>query len=158
MTVEVGKLDAECALCDETTGEIRQITLPAVVNDFLENHYYGGLVAHWDNDYVLRGKDYGKFYWNGSAFVAKAERPSVFHDYNWDTHAWDWNSNAFWARIRFLRDVKLGESDWTQVPDSPLSDTKKAEWSTYRQALRDVPANNSSVTEEDNITWPTQPS
>ncbi len=89
MTVEVGKLDAECALCDETTGEIRQITMPAVVNDYLENHYYGGLVAHWYNDYVLRGKDYGKFYWNGSAFIAKAERPSVFHDYNWDTHARD---------------------------------------------------------------------
>ena len=24
------------------------------------------------------------------------------------------------------------------MPDSPLSDSKKAEWKTYRQALRDI--------------------
>lgn len=46
-------------------------------------------------------------------------------------------------------------SDWTQGADSPLSDTKKAEWATYRQALRDLPA---STTDYDNVVWPTQPS
>ena len=25
------------------------------------------------------------------------------------------------------------------MPDSPLSDSKKAEWATYRQQLRDLP-------------------
>lgn len=34
---------------------------------------------------------------------------------------------------RFL----LKDSDWTQLPDVPLSAEKKAEWATYRQALRD---------------------
>lgn len=38
---------------------------------------------------------------------------------------------------RFQRDKKLSESDWTQLPSSPLSDAKKAEWEIYRQALRD---------------------
>ena len=36
---------------------------------------------------------------------------------------------------------KLTASDWTQLPDAPLSDSKKAEWATYRQALRDIPNN-----------------
>jgi len=56
------------------------------------------------------------------------------------------------------RDIKLKKCDWTQATDSPLSDEKKAEWATYRQAVRDVPANNSSVTDYDNIVWPTSPS
>ena len=38
---------------------------------------------------------------------------------------------------RDLRNELLTASDWTQMPDSPLSDSKKAEWATYRQKLRD---------------------
>lgn len=60
-----------------------------------------------------------------------------------------------WMRER--RNNLLIESDWTQGDDSPLSDSKKTEWQTYRQALRDVPANNSSATVREDITWPTQP-
>ena len=38
-----------------------------------------------------------------------------------------------------LRNAKLSASDWTQLSDASLSDDKKAEWKTYRQALRDLP-------------------
>jgi hypothetical protein len=51
----------------------------------------------------------------------------------------------------------IDESDWTQTEDSPLTDAKKAEWATYRQALRDLP---SQYTDSDNINdvvFPTQP-
>ncbi len=58
-------------------------------------------------------------------------------------------------RLRSNRDLLLAQSDWTQSPDSPLSDTKKQEWATYRQSLRDLPAN---TTDPSNPTWPTQPS
>ena len=40
--------------------------------------------------------------------------------------------------LRLVRNRLLSESDWTVMPDSPLSDSKKAEWKTYRQALRDI--------------------
>ena len=40
--------------------------------------------------------------------------------------------------LRKERDILLQNSDWTQANDSPLSDSKKAEWRTYRQALRDI--------------------
>jgi len=60
--------------------------------------------------------------------------------------------------LRLKRDVLLAESDWTQVNDSPLSDTKKEEWSVYRQALRDLPTNNINATSIDDITFPTPPS
>jgi len=61
-----------------------------------------------------------------------------------------------WMRRR--RDLLLTGSDWTQGADSPLSDAKKAEWQTYRQALRDLPASFSgAITSKDDVTWPTRP-
>ena len=43
-----------------------------------------------------------------------------------------------WVLVRRLRNSRLTATDWTQLPDSPLSSEKKAEWSVYRQALRDI--------------------
>ena len=60
--------------------------------------------------------------------------------------------------VRNLRNSLLLESDWTQSSDTPLTDTKKAEWATYRQTLRDLPANNTSATSIDDVTFPTPPS
>ena len=58
--------------------------------------------------------------------------------------------------IRDVRDNRnrlLGESDWTQNRDVVLSND--TEWKTYRQALRDLPANTTDWT---NPPWPTKPS
>ena len=58
--------------------------------------------------------------------------------------------------IRAQRNARLAGSDWTQGADSPLSNSKKAEWATYRQELRDYPATASKVSELGD--WPTEPS
>ena len=42
-----------------------------------------------------------------------------------------------WEQIKLWRNVQLAASDWTQVADAPVN---KAAWATYRQALRDLPA------------------
>lgn len=42
------------------------------------------------------------------------------------------------AQLRGTRNNLLTQSDWTQIPDCSIS--KKIEWMTYRQALRDFPA------------------
>ena len=57
--------------------------------------------------------------------------------------------------LRHMRDTLLRESDWTQFTDSPLTDSKKTEWKTYRQSLRDLPATES---DPENATFPTKPS
>jgi len=57
--------------------------------------------------------------------------------------------------LRVDRDKKLTESDWTQGNDSPLSEEKKIEWQTYRQALRDITDNYSNL---EDVEWPTKPS
>lgn len=42
-------------------------------------------------------------------------------------------------RMRVQRDLLLVASDWTQVADDPTGNA--AAWATYRQQLRDAPAN-----------------
>ena len=61
------------------------------------------------------------------------------------------------ALLRSKRNNSLSKSDCTQFPDSPLSDNKKAEWATYRQALRDIPENYPEAISIDDIIWPTKP-
>lgn len=57
-----------------------------------------------------------------------------------------------WDLLRSIRDSLLASTDWTQASDAPVD---KTEWATYRQALRDLPAN---TTDPSNPTWPTKPS
>ena len=64
----------------------------------------------------------------------------------------------FWIAVRLERNNLLTESDWTQMSDSPLSDSKKTEWATYRQSLRDLPSTNSSASSYDDVTFPSKPS
>lgn len=63
----------------------------------------------------------------------------------------------FWNAVRSERNALLSASDWTQLPDSALPDSKKTEWATYRQALRDVPSNNSSASARSDVNFPTEP-
>jgi len=57
--------------------------------------------------------------------------------------------------FRINRNKMLSDSDWTQMVDSPLSDSKKTEWQTYRQALRDMPSQEGF--DPTNPTYPTEP-
>ncbi len=59
-----------------------------------------------------------------------------------------------WNEIRSCRDKLVAETDYTQVSDSPLSSEKKAEFTAYRQALRDIPQ---TYDHPDDIVWPTKP-
>jgi hypothetical protein len=62
-------------------------------------------------------------------------------------------ANAVWNDVRTTRNIRLQDCDWTVGNDSPLSDTQKDVWQTYRQALRDVTTQSNPT----NITWPTKP-
>ena len=57
------------------------------------------------------------------------------------------------AAVRSTRDKRLTECDWTQADDSPLK--AASAWTTYRQALRDVPTQSGFP---HTVTWPTKPS
>ena len=66
-------------------------------------------------------------------------------------------------RFKELRDYKLMMSDWTRLDDITFASDKKTAWATYRQALRDLPANKSGTDKElaeneSHSDWPTPPS
>lgn len=57
-----------------------------------------------------------------------------------------------WEAVRAKRDQLMAACDWMAMPDSPaISDA----WTTYRAALRDLPA---SQADPDDITFPDPPS
>ena len=59
--------------------------------------------------------------------------------------------------LRIERNSKLALTDWSQGGDVPVG--IKTAYQEYRQALRDLPANQTPVDNElSNITWPTKPS
>lgn len=59
-----------------------------------------------------------------------------------------------WNLIRTYRDDLLKQSDWTQLPDSKLTEAQKIAWTDYRQALRDIPQTYQSP---DSVVFPEKP-
>ena len=57
---------------------------------------------------------------------------------------------AQWESVRALRNTKLENCDWTQLPDAPVD---AAAWAAYRQELRDI----TNQPDPFNITWPQEP-
>jgi hypothetical protein len=56
--------------------------------------------------------------------------------------------------LRRERDHRLLSSDYTQASDYPKPVTDQTLWATYRQVLRDLPAN---TPDPENVTWPIAP-
>jgi len=69
-----------------------------------------------------------------------------------------WNNGAFdraMADLRQRRDAMLKSCDWVMMSDSPIAD--KTEWETYRQALRDITENLTTVEQVQALEFPTKP-
>lgn len=113
--------------------EVIQLNVPAG-SSYIDGEYSGA------EYYISNGA--------ATALPAKPDYPCYF-DYT--TEAWVWDDAQSWDDLRAERDRLLAASDWTQVPDAPVT---SATWATYRQALRNLPANTSDPR---NVVWPTPP-
>jgi len=60
--------------------------------------------------------------------------------------------DSTWENVRKKRDYILKSTDWTVVSGCSVD---QAQWSVYRQNLRDIPQKYSYLRD---IIWPTQPS
>ncbi len=66
--------------------------------------------------------------------------------------------------LRIERNILLSDCDWTRLDDNGLGSSKKTEWATYRQALRDLPATQNPTLDSfyelnfSSVTWPSEPS
>lgn len=59
-----------------------------------------------------------------------------------------------WELVRAERDRRIAATDYTQMPDSPLSTEQRQAFADYRQALRDIPQDHASP---DAVAWPEPP-
>ena len=69
-----------------------------------------------------------------------------------------WLNGAFdraMADLRSKRDKLLASCDWVMMSDSPIAD--KTAWETYRQALRDITENLTTVEQVQAVEFPTKP-
>jgi len=82
--------------------------------------------------------------------------PSEWHKYHFQSKQWieDKPIEAIESEIKAKRKQLLFDSDWTQIPNNPLTTAQQEAWATYRQELRDIP-NQSGYPY--NVIWPTPP-
>lgn len=67
------------------------------------------------------------------------ERPGV--DYiAGENGKWIFDSSALFSKLRTERDRRLAATDFLLMPDYPISGDQRAVVQAYRQALRDLPA------------------
>lgn len=130
-----------------TLGQLRrdnpQISFPKIIPDELLASYdvYPYVIQDVDVDSVSQNKVEGQFVqvdgqWTLPMVAENKPQAEV------EQH------------VRSVRDELLILSDWTQMPDSPLNDSTKASWATYRTELRDISTQSGFPA---NITWPTAP-
>ncbi len=138
----VAGITSRCAVVNDSDGLVQVYPQNVPIDEF--NHPEGTTVVGIGSTYFTGP--------SGSCTVHagwKYTTESGFFNPNLPT-----NSDLF-KTLRETRDVLLNQSDWTRMDDNQLSSDKKAEWATYRQALRDLPANTADPA---NPTYPTKPS
>lgn len=59
------------------------------------------------------------------------------------------------SNLRTRRDRLLADSDFTQLPDSPLTEAQRIAWAGYRTALRNLPE--TYAADPAAVIWPAQP-
>lgn len=148
--------------------------LVKIINDAVDTFPYSVRQLKQDNPNTsfpdaVSGQDLSDY---GVYGVTVSTKPSVAHDEKAVSNDAPTLVNSVWTlgwtvrdltadetaseakAVRSDRDELLADSDWTQMPDSPLDDSTKTSWATYRTALRDISTQTDFPT---NITWPTAP-
>jgi hypothetical protein len=145
------------AFCDPETGEIKSVVTPADDNAYEIGVEYNGLVAHEIEFNTNNAEAIQTLYRENDAWATKTTQPSLFHVWRGRELGWVLDADQFWNSIRQKRNQFLAFTDWTQVPDSPLSEADKEAWRVHRQELRDIVSNNPSATSDSDIAWPAVP-
>ena len=105
-----------------------------------------------DGESYVEGEFLDEYYYViNSEIKSFPEKPDYPCTFDRSTEQWVWDDASSWGRLKLRRDELLQASDWTQVPDAPVD---HAAWATYRQELRDLPAN---TPDPRNVVWPTPP-
>lgn len=95
-----------------------------------------------------------QFYVENGLPVAIPQQPNDFSVFDYATKSWVADSSLAIAYNSQQRLDLLYLSDWTQIPNNPLTTEQQAAWATYRQELRDIPQQSGYPF---NVIWPVPP-
>ena len=95
-------------------------------------------------NYTINGETYADILWDDSSITKPTEAQL-------NTKLAELEAAEPMRLLRLERDKRLTACDWRGLGDQTMPDA----WKTYRQALRDLPAN---TADPKNPTWPTEPS
>ena len=108
-------------------------------------------------DWILRGEEYSGLEWSDSVQTKPTETEI-------NNKISELDAAEAMRLLREERNVLLSETDWVTARSIDTGVAISNDWKTYRQALRDLPANSTpSLDSNDDldltsVTWPTEPS
>lgn len=139
-------------------GQITTVFSPGHDNDYYDGQSLGdGITAYEISSDVDQSYFLHTYYRKNDEWRVKPPRPGEYYYWDLNSESWVLNSTELYRLLRQQRDGLLFTCDWTQLPDAPITTEKKAEWTAYRQALRDIPQNYPNLTSLDEVVWPTPP-
>lgn len=81
-------------------------------------------------------------------------KPSFECDFDFVNEVWVPSFDKQSEDIKSKRNSLLYQSDWTQIPNTPLTAEQQQSWADYRQQLRDITSQSGYPF---NVVWPTPP-
>jgi hypothetical protein len=107
-----------------------------------------------NESYILGTSDDSTQYVENGVLVPIPTKPGNYYVFDWTTKTWIQDYSLASTTVGERRTKLLYGSDWTQIPNGPLTSEKQQEWAIYRQELRDV---TSQPGYPYNVVWPTPP-
>ena len=108
-------------------------------------------------EWILRGEEYSGLEWSDSSQTKPTETEI-------NNKISELDAAEAMRLLREERNVLLSETDWVTVRSIDTGVAISNDWKTYRQALRDLPANSTPSLDSNygldfsSVTWPTKPS
>ena len=109
-----------------------------------------------DDERIIIGEQYSSGWIENDQFFPIPESPSNFSIFDDVSKQWidPRTTEMLLDNVRVTRNRLLTDSDWTQIPNGPLTLEQQQAWATYRQELRDVTKQSGCPS---NVIWPTKP-
>lgn len=107
-----------------------------------------------DEGYVEGAYNDTEFYIEDDVPVSMPTRPTGFVVFDYETKSWVADVVQASETVLSQRFNLLSQSDWTQIPNGPLTTEKQAAWADYRQELRDITQQSGYPF---NVVWPVAP-
>lgn len=99
--------------------------------------------ANWNTHYI-----------ENNISIEIPQKPNNHSVFDYSIKQWIPNAAIAINEIINVRQQKLITSDWTQIPNGPLTEQQKQAWAVYRQELRDITSQSGYPF---NVIWPTPP-